>query len=234
MSFNKITNPLDFFTGGVPATAIFSMNISEVVKILQTIDKSDKEKINPNYEICFIGMVAYFEAFFKDFFASLINIHPPLLINLKNKQYDLSVDLCDLIELGITNHHYYGFIIAEKFDFGTPQKVNSLYQSLINISPFSKDEKKEYEKILNDRNLLVHHGGIYTTKYSQQNIKKTKFTERVFFDSIVLSYSEVSSKIDFCKHIVNKLTKSTVTKFNEMLKSKELNRIIILRVQSNY
>ena len=45
-------------------------------------------------------------------------------------------------------------LLAEKFDFGTPQRVNALYGSLLTVTPFSKDEASTYDRILRDR-----HGG---------------------------------------------------------------------------
>ena len=214
---DKMVTSLDFFTGGVPASAIFSMNIREIRAILNSRKRSHKYS-NAKYELCLIGLVAYFEAFFKDHFASLINIYPNLLFSLKEKNYDVNIDICDLVEFGITSNHFYGFIVAEKYDFGSPSKINSMYQSLIKISPFTNDEKVEYEKILNDRNLLVHHGGIYTTKYSQQKMKRMQFTERVFFDSIVFSKNDIISAIDFCESIVLKVSKSSQIRIREIIK----------------
>ena len=126
-------------------------------------------------ELSLIGLVAYFEAFFKDHFASLINIYPKLLFNLKEKNFDVNIDICDLLELeSISSDQLYGFIMAERYDFGTPTKINSLYQALLNITPFSNNEKEEYERILNDRNLLVQswwhlYCKIYKTK-NEENI----------------------------------------------------------------
>jgi len=44
-------------------------------------------------EICFIGLVSYFEAFCRDCFASLINIcQTALLSDLPSKDYNISID----------------------------------------------------------------------------------------------------------------------------------------------
>jgi hypothetical protein len=71
--------------------------------------------------------------------------------------------------------------VAERYDFETPQSINSLYQHLLQITPFSTQERKRYEQILNDRNLLVHHGDISTMKYTKQS---RSAGDRVHYDSI--------------------------------------------------
>ena len=61
-------------------------------------------------------------------------------------------------------------ILSEKYDFGSSRTINSLFSDLLGVTPFSTKESKEYEEFLNDRNLLVHHGGIYTFKYHGQRL----------------------------------------------------------------
>ena len=130
-----------------------------------------------------IGVVAYFEAFCGDHFASILNLCPQLLVRLKEKGRDVSLDATDLLDPGLQSHRL-GSIVAERYDFGTPQSINSLYQHLLQITPFSAQERKRYEQILNDRNLLVHHGGILTMKYANQG---RAAGERVHYDSIRVS-----------------------------------------------
>lgn len=221
MRKNQLTS-LDYFSGGVPACAIFSMNSKSIRTFLNTKPRGFAAQ-DSKYELCLIGLVSYFEAYFKDHFASLINIYPKLLFNLKDKNYDVNVDICDIIEYEDNSRNkFYGFIIAERFDFGTPSKINSLYQALINVSPFSTDEKLKYEEILNDRNLIVHHGGIYTSKYLKQKMKHTLFKERVFMDSIVLNKSDIISVIDFSETIVKKVSEITQKRIKEIIQKEKI------------
>lgn len=72
---------LDLFSGGVPtAPFFFSYTLDGLEKLYLT--QSDKRGGRQLNELCAIGLVAYFEAFCKDHFASIINIEPSLLKNL--------------------------------------------------------------------------------------------------------------------------------------------------------
>jgi hypothetical protein len=91
------------------------------------------------------------------------------------------VDLSDVVELDEPIHARCGFLLAEKLDFGSPKSVNSLYQHLLTVTPFSKDNAKEYDEVLARRNLLVHHGGIYTSRFLKT---MPSAAERKFADSL--------------------------------------------------
>lgn len=68
---------LDFFLGGVPAGAIFSLEVEQIVKGMKVLHK--KEIYYQTFlELGFIGLVSYFEAFCKGHFVSIINICPNL------------------------------------------------------------------------------------------------------------------------------------------------------------
>lgn len=207
---------LDYYTGGVPPGILFSMNLEQLKNITKGIDwaKSSTTKA----EICFIGLIAYFEAFFKDQFAAIININPALVNKLKNNNYDISVNVSDIIKYRINDPEKFGFILAEKYEFGDAKKINNLYNTILNITPFSKDEKEEYDLILNDRNLIVHHGGIYTTKYSDQVFIKKEIKERVFFDSLVITKERLNHYYKFCENIFRKTMKATSSKLIEVMK----------------
>ena len=196
---------LDLFSGGVPTAPFFlGFQLDGLEKIY--LNQSDKH--NPHLNgLCLIGLVSYFEAFCKDHFASIINIESSLINNLAKNNYDISVDSTKVIELGNTFLYNIGFLIAEKYDFGTAQKINALYRSLIMISPFSKDDIEIYNNLLRDRNLLVHHGGTYTSSYIQQNRQRTSSykAKRPFFDSLVISNNYVDEKFDFIREVTRKI-----------------------------
>jgi hypothetical protein len=67
-----------------------------------------------------------------------------------------------------------GFLLAEKYDFGTPKRINALFNALLKITPFGREDAKRYAALLRDRNLLVHHGGVYTLAYLEQELKITQ------------------------------------------------------------
>lgn len=157
----------DYFVGGQPAGILFTMKAADLHEIIErTTWPGLSHRVT---EVCFIGLVAHFEAFCKDHFASLINICPQLLEPFKERgNHDVAVDATHLLSVSGDPTKKLGSLLSEKYNFGTAQRVNSLYSDLIMITPFSKDEKRRYDEILNDRNLLVHHGGTYTLKYAKQ------------------------------------------------------------------
>jgi len=223
----KKSNWSDYFPGAVPAGEYFKITLNDLREILES--SPEIEGINSIYEISFIGLISYFEAFCKDHFASLINIIPELIENLKEAKQDVSIDSTRILLYGDDISHKIGFIVAEKYDFGSANKINALFKALLNVSPFSKDSKKKYDDILRDRNLFVHHGGIYTLTYLQQSKLVTKNSkERAFYDSLVLDKSYLNDKLNFVEHIANKMLKTTNEALNHFISAKEL---IISKVQ---
>ncbi len=76
----------------------------------------------------------------------------------------MTIEVSGLLQILKSVVHRLGSLVAEQFDFGAAKKINGLFLDLVAISPFSKDEEVRYTQLLNDRNLLVHHGGIVTIK----------------------------------------------------------------------
>ncbi len=98
-----------------------------------------------------------------------------------------------------------GFLLAEQFDFGTARKINALYQALLQITPFSRDEARRYSGMLADRNLIVHHGGTYTSQYLEQHdIPDVPEQFRVYMDSLVISSTRFESEAEYLKTIARK------------------------------
>ncbi|MEA3431236.1 MAG: hypothetical protein U9R01_00945 [candidate division WOR-3 bacterium] len=194
---------LDFFAAGVPPGAIFQMDIDS----LKEISGSERLSLNANkiYEICLIALVAYFESFCKNEFSSLINICPNILENFCKHRRDVTINIEDYLSLGISLRFKLGFVLSEKYDFGSAKKINSLYNDLISISPFSKKEIISYDHLLNDRNLLVHHGGIVTMKYKKQNKREELSSKSTFFDSLVISKNDFQRWMEFLEEIVIKI-----------------------------
>ena len=198
---------LDYFSGGVPSGEYFRLMVDGLVKLL---NEHAEELGNPLPTLSYIGLLAYFEAFCKDHFASLINIYPELISNLKKGNQDISIDANKFFQHSIESGRRIGFLLSEKYDFGTAQKINALYKALINVTPFSKDETKEYSKILTDRNLIIHHGGIFTSWYLEQRpTLDLPEQHRVFMDSIEVNSNRVKSDSKFLLAIARKTVRTT-------------------------
>jgi hypothetical protein len=200
---------LDLFAGGVPTAPFFFGYTLDGLEQLY-LAQSDSPRGSQLNELCVIGLTSYFEAFCKDHFASIINIEPLLLKNLSKNGQDISIDPTKALDLGDALCCNIGFLITEKYDFGTAQKINALYRALLMISPFSKDEIKTYNDLLRDRNLLVHHGGTYTSAYIAQN-RNLLLAERKrpFFDSLIVSKTYIDEKFNFIKEIARKMLKAS-------------------------
>lgn len=169
---------LDCFVGGVPAGILFKMSLDDIRELLQSYKEAEFGFGTLN-ELCLIGLVSYFEAFCKNHFASIINVCPQVLGNFLEKRSDTTVNVRDLLKLELLGDQL-GFLLAEKYDFGSAKSINSLYCDLILLTPFSKDEIRKYDELLNDRNLLVHHSGVYTSKYHEQKLAKKSIEGRIF------------------------------------------------------
>jgi hypothetical protein len=104
-----------------------------------------------------------------------------------------------------------GFLIAEKYDFGTAKKINALYSALLKVSPFSTDEAHAYSRLLGDRNLFVHHGGTYTLSYVMTNreFNKGERTSHAFLNSRVVGHDDVTKAVDLLERISKKIVRAT-------------------------
>ena len=211
---------LDFFAGGVPAGAIFQLSAQEIRKLLAA--KPETALGRTLEEICFIGLISFFEAFCRDCFASMINICPKLLERLKSKSYDVNIDSLAALEMYNALRYNVGFLIAERFDFGNARKINALYSALIGITPFSKGEMKVFDTILSDRNLLVHYGGIYTHSYFRQQIGLASDKTRPFMDSLTVDQAYFMSRFDFLYEIAKKMVNASHAAMTKQIASGEL------------
>lgn len=106
--------------------------------------------------------------------------------------------------------------------------MNALYTDLLLVTPFSKDDSERFSKILNDRNLLVHHGGIYTSRYAGQAFVKRQTRQRIFFDSLVIRRDDVQSAASFFTDIAKK---TLLASQQALLRFIEANSLQITRTQ---
>ena len=213
--------PLDVFAGGVPAGVIYMDDSKELREL---VSKSTKAEgwLNTIAEVSFIGLIAYFEAFCKNHFASLLNICPSLIWRLKKAGHNVNIEATSFLNFRENTQYKLGFLISERYDFGTPQKINTLYQAILKVNPFSKDEEKRYARILNDRNLLVHHGGIFTTRYSEQNFTEKSIGELAHWSSLIIGKKDFLAVAEFLEKIVRKTATATQKALIDFVKSESI------------
>ena len=89
--------------------------------------------------------------------------------------------------------------------------------ALLKVSPFSKNEKHKFDSLLNDRNLIVHHGGIYSLSYCQQNHKKEDVANNMFMHSLEIDDTYFSEAIDNVNHLVEKTVSATHKKLSDYI-----------------
>ncbi len=210
---------LDYFTGGVPAGTIFLGDINQLRKLVNASEISEG-RLNITAEVCFVGLISYFEGFCKNHFASILNICPELILNLKEAGVDDSINASDLLKLKDHLRYKLGFLISERYDFGSSKKINSIYSKALNICPFSKDEMRRFDRFLNERNLIVHHGGIFTIRYSDQVFEKIPF-DRVL-NSLVIGKQYFFKVADFLENIADKTVKFSQRSLKSFIESNKI------------
>jgi hypothetical protein len=159
------TSYFEFFSGYVPSGESFLMAANEIVEI--ATKNTDTLNFTKN-KLCIIGLVSYFEAFVKDHFSSILSIAPVLIEKVKHVGYSTDIPAEEAFEFRNILHYKIGFLIGQRLDFGTAKKINTLYTAVIKITPFGRSEANQFDRLLRDRNLIVHHGGTYTTSYVKQ------------------------------------------------------------------
>ena len=196
-------NPLEYFAAGVPAGLLLNSSLTDLRELVSSHPHNSGS--DTAVEVSLIGLVAYFEAFCKHQFSAIINICPSVIQQLASRRRDVALAANDVISLDEPVKRSLGFLLAEKFDFGTPRSINSLFYDLLGITPLSKDESKKLSKLLNDRNLLVHHSGIYTTNYPDTTFTRRSIEGTVFFDSLVVSKADFLGWLAFINQLSIKL-----------------------------
>ena len=216
---------LELFIAGVPPRVFFDLDAHELSALIQSYKKlkGGKEiRLRTAYEVCLISLACYFEAFCKNQFAAVINICPHVLNNFTSRRDNVNVKLKHLIKLEANLEHRLGSLLAEEYDFGSAKAINGLYLDLLCITPFSKDEEEVYNEFLNDRNLLVHHGGVFTIKYQEQRFEKQPIKGSFHWDSLIIGEEDFNKWSSFIREIVDKITKASHKALNEYIKKENI------------
>jgi hypothetical protein len=206
----KPRSPEDYFAGAVPAGVIFDMQVHDMRSVARMRPPASDLRDTPFAELCLIGLVAYFEGFCKNHFASIINICPQLLRELQTRGRDISVSAFHLLDAGEPILPKLGYLVSEGYDFGTAKAINGIYCDLLRVTPFSKNEMARFSEILDDRNLIVHHGGIFGPRYARERfIKRETGMSRLFLDSLVVTTDQLETAAAFLHSISMKVRTST-------------------------
>jgi hypothetical protein len=217
--------PQEFFNSGVPPLIMFKSDINGLSNLISSCAENPTDKrgfTNKTAELCLIGLVAYFEAFCKNQFAAIINICPSILNNFVRKRNDTVIELRSLFEVSGEINYRLGSLLSEKYDFGSARAVNGLFTDLFDVTPFSKNETEQFSKLLNDRNLLVHHGGIYTIKYSGQQHKAQVVQIRPCWNTLIIKTEDVLQWSEFLDRIAMKTSLACYKALHEFIGSKEI------------
>ena len=158
-------NYFEYFSGYVPSGAVFLMAANDIVQIARASAKEEYSCLN---SLCLIGLASYFEAFAKDQLASILSLAPELIERVQRAGYPTDLPAEEAYQFRDNLRYKIGFLIVQRLDLGSAKKINSVFTSALQITPFGEKDAVAYDKLLRDRNLLVHHGGTYTTSYIRQ------------------------------------------------------------------
>lgn len=200
---------INYFISGVPPGSLFAMSRSDLLSLVNiNLDKNNFYSAQDTLiEVCYIGLLAYFEGFIKNHISATINLCPKLLDGLaENSSFVINID--DLKSIGYNLNGTLGSVVTEKIDFGSPKKINYIYKSLFNFTPFTKAQVDKLNIILNDRNLLVHHTGIVNSKYLK-NRKNQKINYQLYLDSLVINKNYYLQVDVFLKNLVLKILENS-------------------------
>jgi len=213
---------LDYFIGGVPALGYFEMQADNLAGLVKSSKRDKLSRLNQVAEVSLIGLCAYFEAFCKAHFASLINICPETLRNFVERRKNATVSLKHIVTIRGEVTTKLGNLISEDYDFGSTKEINGLYQDLLRITPFSANEAKKYSHFLSDRNLLVHHGGVFTYNYSSQRFADRTAPGLPHWDSLVIGQREFDHWNSFVVGMATKIATTSQSAVKEFVVREKL------------
>ncbi|MBO0953078.1 hypothetical protein [Fibrella forsythiae] len=220
---NNIITGSKYFIGSYSPFLLFEHefhNLSEIANCYE--DKEMFGERNAAIEVCTIGIISHFEAFCKHTFAALTSIYPDLLHDFSKKRPEITFFLNDIIAIKNNFNESLSFLVTEKQDFGSAKKINNLFQDLIQVTPFTKDDCLKFDLILKKRNLIVHHGGVFTFSYSKGQSKPTDI-KKIFREKIPITYDDYLDDSLFLFDIAIKLTKASSLFLTKVLKDTAIN-----------
>lgn len=214
-TLEDVRHALDYFIGGVLAFGYFEMQVENLVTLVDSSKQDKWSPLNLAAEVSLIGLSAYFEAFCKAHFAALTNICPAIIGNFVERRPNATLRLRSLLSARAEIASKLENLISEEYDFGSAREINGMHQDLMRITPFSVNDAKKYAQFLSDRNLLVHHGGVYTYTYSAQRFARRTVRGLVHWDSLVIGKKEFTHWKSFVFAIAQKIASTSRTALQE-------------------
>ena len=215
----------NYFVGKISPFLLFEKEYHSLDYVVES-HKNDRfyKESNPACQVAFIGIIAYFEAFCKHQFASIISIFPELAVQFSEKRKNLKIDLSTILSFQENTLYNLGFIIAEKYDFGSPSSVNSNFKDLLLVTPFSKEQSIFFKRMNYKRNLLVHHAGYYTLQsLNNSKISIAEYEDKAFIDNVKIDSSTYQEYSNFLFEMALKISLITIESIKRMDIYKNLN-----------
>jgi hypothetical protein len=211
----------ELFVGGVPPLALFSLEALQLRNLVVSTAHQQVSHARKIAELALIGVLAQFEAFCKNQFAAIINIYPAVLQRFCASRNDTAISLEDMLAVFGDIKFRLGSLLSEKYDFGSAKTVNGLYLDLLEITPFSTTEIQEFDALLGVRNMLVHHGGVYTIKSMRLKTHGLVPSGRAHLDSVVVGPEYFELALIFLENIALKIAVGSHSKVKELLAAKQ-------------
>lgn len=205
-----------YFSGYVPSGIVFQGAANDIVRFAETCCEDEYSSVN---SLCLIGLSAYFEAFAKDHLASVLSLAPELIETLRAAGHPTDIPADEALEFRDDLQYKVGFLIAQRLDLGSAKKINGFFTALLKLTPLGKKDMASYERLLRDRNLLVHHGGTYTTKYVQQaHGEIPSERRRAHADSLEITTQRITETASFLKRVARDLIDSSADSLDSFLR----------------
>lgn len=198
---------LEYFSGGIPPRVIFEFDIQGLNKLVDSSAVYKTDDIRPSLipEVCLVSLASYFEAFCKNQFASIINICPQVLDNFIAKRETANLKLKDVLKISEMMEYRMGSLLVKEYAFSSPQMINTLYNDLLRVNPFSDAEANRYNDFLEDTHLLIHHGGVFTNNHRRHKIQKQS-NDGTYFNSFDINKDEFNEWSKFIEGMADKIT----------------------------
>lgn len=208
----------EYFIGELAPFIRFELEYHSLFNLVESNKQNHFYKdVNPAGEVALIGLLAYFEAFCKHQFAAILNIFPTLLRGFCSKRPNQSIDLDSLLTVKGNIEDNIGFIISEKYDFGSAKNINRLYHDLLGITILSKSESRKLDLAIYKRNLLVHHAGVYTLKYLKEHLLEKSVLHEVYKKALKIDTEDFHEIGHFIFELSCKINRVTLQKLKNEL-----------------
>jgi hypothetical protein len=213
----------DFYPCEEPPLYYFYGRVQEIQRLATDVSIPEGDRAGV-LRLCLIGLAAHFEAFCKAHFASVINIHPPVLKGFAEQRQDLALKLTEVLQILPDINHRIGSLLSEqpKFAWGSAKDINALFRDLLGITAFSNDDVEQYHEFISDRNLLVHHGGIFTLKYERQRLVNIGRPDGTSSRVLKVEKEDVQRWSAFLLAVAQKLANSSISAMEEKIKGLDL------------